>query len=133
MSGRCHSKAAKADQNISKEFNFVYCMNNFSNLDPSEKQLVRLMQKMRFGQIKDLMVEDGLPIFQPKPCLIENIRLGKNSPLSDEFNKENFSLKPQVKSMFNLFRSRQNIKVRELSVQDGLPNNIQLESDFLWN
>jgi hypothetical protein len=101
---------------------------NISVLNEARQHLVRLMQRIRYGRIRNLRVEYGDPVWDQPPEIVRDLMVGKTEepirPVS-----ENFALKQKVVELFELFDERQAIEIEQIEVQDGLPFRITIREN----
>ncbi len=96
-------------------------------LTPARKRLIKLMQKINFGQIDGLAVQDGEPVFDPHPRVIRDVKLGSQTGPRPESDLEDFVLKDEVIELFSQLDSFINSTTIFIEVKHGLPFRIQWE------
>ena len=97
---------------------------NSRSLSQSRTRLVRLMQRLRFGRIEDLWIQQGEPVWTPAPRAIRSIRLGRVHRGVRRSGTRNFHVKKPLVELFALFDHEQSLVISELEFQDGLPFRI---------
>lgn len=91
-----------------------------SDLNPSREQLVRLMQRIGFGRVENLLVRSGDPVLEGHRVKTE-IRLpGQNGP-RPEVDLEDFVLRSEVLEMFARLDQLRDGVVESIQVKHGLP------------
>lgn len=93
----------------------------YSALSEPQRSLVERMQKLNFGRIEALTVRNGLPVFDPQPKVIRDIKLGGEPEPRADLSKRDFELKPQVVDLFTHFRTLGDATVECLEIKHGLP------------
>src|SRR5689334_11059117 len=73
-----------------------------SELSGARKALVRLCQAIDYGQIIDLHVRDGEPIFNPVPTVLRDIKLDGDSTDRPECELNEFTLRNEVCRLLQL-------------------------------
>ncbi len=55
-----------------------------STLLPAQAGLIELMQRLDFGTIEGLVIQDGLPVLKPRPRVIRDVkeRIAELGPIS---------------------------------------------------
>ena len=101
-----------------------------SALPPSCQHLVEEMQRIGFGNINELHVRGGLPVFDPKPRIIREILFtgaptGRSRAIAADFN-----LKPEVVELFGILAKIGDGMILSLTVRDGLPQMVEMEDVF---
>lgn len=95
------------------------------DLSPARQRLVAIMRDLRYGQIRDLRVVDGEPVFEPAPRLIRAVQLcGGNSLLHR--GGPGHRIKPHILELMDEFDALGTGLVDTIKVQDGLPVHIQV-------
>jgi hypothetical protein len=101
--------------------------NTFSSLPAQHQRLVRLMQEIDFGRIENLQVRDGLPVFDPPPRAVTDLKFGaENGPHSQITNSE-FALKqPVIELVAHMTRMGRGV-VELLLIRHGVPFSMSVE------
>ncbi len=98
-----------------------------ATLTPARRRLIDVMQRLGFGTIYDLIIHNGEPILDPSPRRVRTVKLcGENGP-RPEVNREDFTLKAEVRDLFAQFDSMKNGTILLLKVQHGLPITYEVE------
>jgi hypothetical protein len=105
--------------------------NTFSSLPASHQRLVRLMQQIGFGHIDDLHVRDGLPVFDPPPRVVEDVKFATENGPRNELANSDFALKQQVLDLILHFQRIGNGVVHTLIFKHGLPFSMSIEAGVL--
>jgi len=100
-----------------------------SSLSPSKAHLVKLMQRINHGCIKELVVREGEPVLDPPPRVIRSVKFGGENGARPESAKGDFVLKEQVLDLFEWMKSMQNGVIRHLEIKHGLPFRMDVEED----
>lgn len=98
-----------------------------SSLSGHRARLVEWMQRLGFGTIENLVVRDGEPILDPPPRVVSHVKFGAENGPRPEAVLEEFTLKAQVRDLFDRFDSLSNVTIRALEVKHGLPFRMQVE------
>jgi len=96
----------------------------------NRRRLVETMLEMNFGQIEELHIKAGEPVFDPPPKIISEILLGKENGASPHLKKTNFTLKRHVIEMFEVMDRIGDGVIHVLAVQNGLPVRLRLEKRY---
>ena len=70
-----------------------------SDLTPAQKRLVRLLQRLNFGRLENLVVVGGEPVFRPPPRTVHAIKIGGTNGPRAEAAIEDFPLTAPVQEM----------------------------------
>ena len=98
-----------------------------STLLPAQAELVELMQRLDFGNIEGLVIRDGLPVLEPRPRLVRDVKFGAGNGRRSEAGLTDFALKSSVQELMTTFSSLGNATVRRLEIKHGLPFRMQVE------
>ena len=100
-----------------------------SNLTQQKQQFVGLMQRLNFGCIEGLIVRDGEPVLEPKPCVVREVKFGGENGPRPEAAKQDFELKKEVRDLFAQMETLGNGIVLSLEVKHGLPFKMHFEEN----
>jgi hypothetical protein len=92
-----------------------------SELPDPGRQLVELMQSINFGRIENLPVRGGLPILNPSPRVIREIKFGGENGPRPERSASDFALKAQVADFFDQLVRIGHGTIEVLEIKHGLP------------
>lgn len=98
-----------------------------TSLPLAEERLVRLMQEVNFGQIENLVVRNGRPVFDPPPRIVREVKFGGQNGPRLEVAKGDFALKAQVRELFAQLEELGDGVVQCLEVKHGLPFRMIVE------
>ena len=88
--------------------------------DPSQ-HLLELMQSINFGRIENLPVRNGLPVFNPSPRIVREIKFGGENGPRPERSASNFAIKAQVNEFFDQLVRLGHGTIEVLEIKHGLP------------
>jgi len=98
-----------------------------SSLTGSQQRLVELMQQINFGRIEDLLVRDGVPIFNPPPRVIRKLKVGADNSPRPEYDFDDFLLRQQTEELFSVIEQMGDGEVLVIDVRNGLPFALEVE------
>ena len=96
-------------------------MIQLKSLTPPRQRLIRLMQQLNFGQIRNLQLQRGEPILGPRLTTVEDVKLDGQKGPRPEHNLSDFILKDQHLELFKEFDRLGSGNLDELTVRHGLP------------
>lgn len=100
---------------------------NKHEISAQRRRLLDLMQRLNFGWIYGLVVEDSEPVFDPPPRVVCDIKFGGENVQRPEIVSDNFILKSQVLEFF-AYLDRLGIgTVETIEVKHGLPFRMSVE------
>ena len=102
-----------------------------SSLSPTRQRLVALMQDVRFGQILDLVVRDGDPVFDPMPRVLRSVKLGGDGAARPEIRTADFALKTELIEMLRQLDQLRDGVVHRVDIKNGLPISLLIEEGNL--
>jgi hypothetical protein len=100
----------------------------FSQLSPARKALVRLFQKVNFGEVQGVHVRDADPIFDQASVVVIDVKLYKEELPRPEFGITDFDLGAEVCRLISLLDELKDGTIQRLEVRAGVPRHIVFES-----
>jgi hypothetical protein len=83
---------------------------------------------VNFGQINDLSIRDGEPVWKcPAPAVLVDVRLDVEPQPRDEISTADFALGAEVTRLLALLDKIENGKITKIEVRAGLPRRVTLE------
>lgn len=98
----------------------------FAELTPGFQELIRLMQRIRFGTIRGLPVRGGEPDLTQPVQIERQIKLGIGSGSGPATPESNFALKSKVVELIAILAGLGDGTVKEIEIRDGLPEIVRL-------
>lgn len=92
-----------------------------SHLSPPRQRLVHLAQRMFFGTIRDLVIKQGEPVFDPLPRIIRRKKCGGNNLPRQQSAKDDFALKQDWVEFFRDIDAIGDGVILLIEVAHGLP------------
>jgi len=100
-----------------------------SSLTVEQQRLVREMQRVNFGRLERLFVQDGRPRFEPRPRVVREIKFGAENGPRLEAAKGDFALKAEVRELFAQMEALGDAVISSLEIKHGLPFRMTVEED----
>jgi hypothetical protein len=100
----------------------------FSGLSPARRALVRLCQRINFGQIQNLHVQDGDPAFERRPVVLIDEKLDSGDAPRPEGELPDFVLPAELFRLFARLDEMNNGMIERLEVRAGIPRRVIYES-----
>lgn len=101
-------------------------MTRLSDLSGPRADLIRECQRLNFGRIETLVVEDREPRMEPPPSVVREIKLhGDNDP-RPEAVLDDFELRHEAMRLLAILDEIGNGVITVLTVKHGLPFSMQL-------
>jgi hypothetical protein len=98
-------------------------------LSQCRQTLVRLCQWVNFGQILDLSVLDGEPIWQsPAPAVLVDVRLDAETQPRQEIAATDFVLGAEITRLMALLDKIETGRITKIEVRAGLPRRATFEA-----
>jgi len=85
------------------------------------------MQELNFGQVRNLVIRDGEPVFDPPPRVVREVKFGGENGPRPEVAKADFALKAQVRELLAQLEAMGDGVVRCIEVKHGLPFKMTVE------
>lgn len=97
---------------------------------PSPHQrLIELMQRVNFGRLEGLIISDGLPVLDPLPQVIREIKFGGENGQRVEAGIGDFVLKSQVVELLRFLDQLRDGVIDVLEIKHGLPFRMIVRGD----
>ena len=100
----------------------------FSELSPPWQALVRLLQSVNHGQVRNLTVRSGSPAFCPKPTVLMDVRLDSDESARPEIELADFVLRDEVRRLMAHFDQLKEGVVERIEVRAGIPRRVLIEA-----
>jgi hypothetical protein len=105
---------------------------NKTQVKPEYQVLIRFMQRLHFGKIKNLVIRDGIPELRPALDTIKTVKMGCANKRRPEIAVEDFALKSEVRDLFEMIEKIRN-GVVSIQVRDGLPFLVKIKGSVSVN
>ena len=93
----------------------------FSSLSPAWQQLVRLMQSLRHGRLRNVVVRDGEPTFDPPPTAVRVVKLDRPNQKHPTIETADFPLRREVLDLVAHVRAMKQGTIERLEIVNGMP------------
>jgi len=99
----------------------------FGDLFRSERSLIEVMERLRFGRIERLRIENFEPVMQPAPVTVRAVRFGSDTAVADRTSTSKSPLKLQVVELLEYIRSVPTGEISILEFRHGVPFAMETE------
>ena len=99
-----------------------------SELSASKQALVRICQTLDYGQIIDLHVRDGEPVYNPAPTLLFDVKLDADCGGRPEVELADFTLRDEVCRLLDRINAMQTGRIQRIEVRAGIPRRVLIEA-----
>ncbi len=96
----------------------------FSQLSASRQALVRLCQVTNYGQIQNLEIRDGDPVFNPPPLVLIDLKLDADEVPRPEVDLPDFELCKEVRRLIGQLHELATGVIEHIEVRGGIPRRI---------
>lgn len=96
----------------------------YSQLSPARQALVRLCQEVNFGQILDLLVTNGEPIWDPGPAILSEVKLDIEEATRPEGKLLDFRLSSEIRRLMCQLDQIKDGKIAKIEIRDGIPRRL---------
>jgi hypothetical protein len=97
-----------------------------TSLNPDQRRLVEIIEALGFGVIERLSIRDGLPCFEPEPCIAQAINLDSTPEQQPSCRHADLTLKIEFERLFNQFDELQE-GIVDIEVRHGVPFRLVLK------
>ena len=98
-----------------------------SSLSAPQQRLVELCQAVNFGRIEALRIRNGVPSFDPRPRVVQTIKLGGQNGARDEAILPDFWLKSSLVELLETIKEIGDGEILSIDVKHGLPFTVEIE------
>ncbi len=100
-----------------------------SDLSVPRQALVRMCQSINFGQIQELHVAEGEPLFKPTPVLLLDIKLD-GAVARPEINRVDFALSSEICNLLDRLDRMESGRFICIEVRAGIPRRVLVEANI---
>jgi hypothetical protein len=100
----------------------------FSQLSPERQALVRILQAVNFGEIRDVHIRDGNPISDDASVVLLDAKLDTEENPRSELHLGDFELRAEVGRLMSRLDELKDGTIRRLEVRAGIPRRLVFES-----
>ena len=98
-----------------------------SSLSPARRRLVLLMQRINFGRLEHLLIQNGEPSFDDTLRVYREVKFCAENGPRPESAIADFVLRTQVVDLFNEIDRVGNGVIESLSIKHGVPFGMSVE------
>ena len=99
---------------------------SFRDLSPQCRQLVRLIQQVRFGRIEALPILRGEPVLDRGLEVVQEVRFAGDDAMPKRANATDFNLSAQVVELVLALARIGDGQIASLTIKNGLPFGMQV-------
>ena len=100
-----------------------------SSLAPGQRELVEVIEALDFGVIEQLLFRGGLPCIEPKPRIVQTIKLDARQEGNSHHSSADLTLKRAFDNLFETLAQLQD-GVVDIEVRHGAPFGLVLARSF---
>ena len=101
-----------------------------SEVSAPRQVLVRLCQSVDYGQILELHVRVGEPVFNPAPLVLRDIKLDADYAGRPETELADFTLSAEVCRLLDRIDEIKAGRIQRIEVRAGIPRRILIEAQL---
>lgn len=91
------------------------------SLTNAERELIRLIRQTQFGCISNIKLSAGQPMLDGNTSVSIEFKLSGTESTKEVLSEQDYIRKPQVRTLFERFRTLGSGTIECLDVRDGLP------------
>ena len=99
----------------------------FVQLSASRQALVRLFQSVNYGEIQGVVIQNGDPVFHPKPTVLVDVKLDADEGSRPEEGLQDFELRHEVCRLLAHLDELKSGKIERIEVRAGIPRRFTIE------
>jgi hypothetical protein len=100
---------------------------NSSNISPSDRKLLALINHIGFGHLENLELRDGVAVVVPSSCEVQSYKQEFGNAVKRVVADSPFTLKACQVDFLNQLHATNNGFIRKIVIQDGLPVRLEIE------
>jgi hypothetical protein len=106
-----------------------------SQLSPARQALVRALQIVNFGELQNLHVRNGEPMFDNSALVVLDAKLDKDEGPRPEIALPDFALNAEVSRLMARLDELRNGTIQRLEVRAGIPRRLVLQKQLpeVWD
>lgn len=97
----------------------------------AERELIRLIRQTQFGCISNIKLSAGQPVVDGNTSVSIEFKLSGIEPTKEVLSEQDYLNRPQVRTLFERFRTLGNGTIECLDVRDGLPFKMTIKRKAL--
>lgn len=97
------------------------------HLHPMQRCILDICRWVGFGFIEGQVVEDGLPIFEPMPRIVRQVKLGSTSGETRQPTETDFELKVEMVALLKELENLGSGVIQRIDVRHGVPFRVVME------
>jgi hypothetical protein len=97
----------------------------------AERELIRLIRQTQFGCISNIKLSAGQPVFDGNTSVSIEFKLSGLEPTKEVLSEQDYLNRPQVRTLFERFRTLGNGTIECIDVRDGLPFKMTIKRKAL--
>jgi hypothetical protein len=97
-----------------------------SSLNPGQRRTVEIIESLCFGVIEHLLIRGGLPCYDPKPRIVQTIKLSSEPEKPPARSCADLTMKKEFETLFDQL-SRLDDATVDIEIRHGLPFRLVLE------
>ena len=102
-------------------------LERFTQLSAPRQALVRLFQSVNFGQILNVAIENGDPVFHPEPSVLLDVKLDADEGERQEADLPDFALRDEVRRLMTRLDQLNYGRIERIEVRSGVPRRVVIE------
>ena len=98
-------------------------------LNPSQYRTVQIIEKLVFGRIEQLLIQNGEPLYERATRIVQEIKLGSEPERRPDRSSADLTLKKEFESLFNhLTQIRDGIV--DIEIRHSIPFKLVLNRSY---
>src|SRR5690348_9089075 len=90
------------------------------SLSPGRKRLIEMVERMNFGWIEQLVINDGEPCFGQAHRIVEDVKLNSRPTDDTDLGRDDFTINKEFENLFAQFERLRNGTV-DIEIRHFLP------------
>lgn len=99
-----------------------------SELSPARRALVRVLQTVNFGEVQDVRIQNGEPVFDGSTAVVLDTKLDKDEGPRPEMALPDFALNAEVSHLMARLDEFKSGIILRLEVRAGIPRRLVVQT-----
>lgn len=102
-----------------------------SQLSRPRRILIRLCQEVNHGQIRDLSIRGGEPLFVPPPTVLFDLKLSGDDGVRPESELDDYDLQAEICRLLQVLDQVPEAQILQLEIRSGIPRRCLLSDSAM--
>src|SRR5262249_31065859 len=102
-----------------------------ADLSPPWQSLVRLFQRVNFGEVQRIHVRNAVPVMDDEPVILISVKLDRDNDRRPECDLDDFALRQEVLTLIAELQRFSEWHIATVEIREGIPRRLVFESKMV--